>query len=341
MANGVILLPRPPAIRAFAAVVGKKEGEGPLGDWFDQVHEDTTFGQKTWEQAESKMQQLAAQEVLQKAGLSPQDVGLLFAGDLLNQCIGSSFGLQQFELPFYGLYGACSTMAESLSLASLAVQAGYVQRALAVTSSHFCSAERQYRMPLEYGGQRPPCAQWTVTGSGAVVVEATGCGPYVRGVCVGRITDLGVCDINNMGAAMTPAAFRTISTFLEETHTAPSDYDLILTGDLGQVGSDVLCDLFERQGVDFAPKHQDCGLMIYHRKGQDVHAGGSGCGCAASVLCGVILPQFAAGTLHNVLFIATGALMSPTSFQQGSPIPGIAHLVWLSDTTGEGKGAKA
>jgi stage V sporulation protein AD len=329
--NGVILLKRPPSIRAYAAVVGKKEGEGPLGDWFDQVHADTTFGQKTWEQAESRMQQMAVQTVLKKADLSAADIDLLFAGDLLNQCIGSSFGLQSFELPYYGLYGACSTMAESISLASLAVQAGYAHRALAVTSSHFCSAERQYRMPLEYGGQRAPSAQWTVTGSGAVILQSTGKAPYVRAVCAGRITDLGVCDINNMGAAMAPAAYRTIRTFLEETHTSPNDYDRIFTGDLGQIGTSILYELFDQDGMDLRAVHDDCGLMIYNLKEQDVHAGGSGCGCSASVLCGVILPQFAAGKYHNVLFVATGALMSPTSYQQGSSIPGIAHLVYLSD----------
>ena len=320
-----------PSLRAFAAVVGKKEGDGPLGHWFDQVHEDTTLGQETWEKAESQLQKEAVSLALKKAELMGSQVDVLFAGDLLNQCIGSSFGLRELGIPFVGLYGACSTMAEGLALAALFADNGLADHAAAVTSSHFASAERQFRFPLEYGGVRTPTAQWTVTGSGAAIVSASGDGPYVRGVTIGRIQDMGINDINNMGAAMAPAAAATIKQYLLDTGTVPGDYDHIFTGDLGMVGSELLCQLLQREDVDLSVVHQDCGLLIYDREKQDVHAGGSGCGCSASVLCGHILPQLRAGALKNVLFVATGALMSPTSMQQGETIPSIAHLVHLSN----------
>ena len=255
---------------------------------------------------------------------------MLFAGDLLNQCIGSSFGLRELNIPFVGLYGACSTMAESLALASLFADNRLADHAMAVTSSHFASAERQFRFPLEYGGVRTPTAQWTVTGSGAAVVSADGEGPYVRGVTLGRIQDMGINDINNMGAAMAPAAASTIKQYLMDTGTRPQDYDGIYTGDLGMVGSELLLQLLSREDVNLEGVHQDCGLLIFDRERQDVHAGGSGCGCSGSVLCGHILPRLREGSLKNVLFIATGALMSPTSMQQGETIPSIAHLVHLS-----------
>lgn len=327
--NGTIVLEQPPSIRAYASVVGKKEGEGPLGNYFDVVDEDTTFGEQTWEKAESRMQQTAVSKALTKAKLSPQEIELLFAGDLLNQCIGSAYGLRDLNIPFYGLYGACSTMAESLSLASIFVGNNIVKRALAVTSSHFCSAERQFRQPLEYGGQRPPTAQWTATGSGAIIVEKAQGAPYIKAVTTGKIVDLGVKDINNMGAAMAPAAHSTIKGFLEDSGTKPTDYDLILTGDLGTVGSDLLTQLLMRDSIDIASVHNDCGKMLYDLDTQDVHAGGSGCGCSASVLCSYILQQMQERKLNNILFVATGALMSTTSFQQGESIPGIAHLVHL------------
>lgn len=319
-----------PSVKGFAAVVGKKEGEGPLGEYFDQVHQDTTLGQETFEKAESQLQKDAVGLALKKAELQNTQIDLMFAGDLLNQCIGSSFGLRELDIPFFGLYGACSTMAESLGLASIFADNGLVEYAVAVTSSHFASAERQFRFPLEYGGIRTPTAQWTVTGSGAAVVAGSGRPPYVKAVTIGKIQDMGIKDINNMGAAMAPAAAYTIKQYLMDTRTVPADYDLILTGDLGYVGSDLLYELLSRESVDITRVHNDCGKLIFDREGQDVHAGGSGCGCSASVLCGYILPQIARGKLRNVLFAATGALMSTTSMQQGESIPSIAHLVHLS-----------
>ncbi|MGI5855509.1 MAG: stage V sporulation protein AD [Candidatus Merdivicinus sp.] len=324
---------RPSAI-SYAAVGGKKEGEGPLARDFDLLCDDSSFGEQTWEKAESRLQKDAVNKALEKARLSTTDIDLIFAGDLLNQCVGSTYGLRDLEIPFLGLYGACSTMAESLCVASLFVDNGLAVHAAAVTSSHFCSAERQFRFPLEYGGQRPPTAQWTATASGAVIVGGSAKPPYIREVCIGKITDLGITDANNMGAAMAPAAASTIETFLKDTGTCPEDYDLILTGDLGRVGKDLLLDLLNRQGIDISGQHDDCGLMLYDLEGQDVHAGGSGCGCSASVLCAYVLPRLASGVYKDVLFIATGALMSPTSVQQGESIPGIAHLIHLSHERG-------
>ena len=318
-----------PAVIAYASVVGKKEGEGPLGALFDEVNEDNTLGKPSWEKAESELQKAALRTAIHKAALQNADIDCVFAGDLLNQCISSSFGLRDFGIPLIGLYGACSTMALSLSMAAQFVDSGAAKRAAAVTSSHFCSAERQFRLPLEYGGQRPPTAQWTVTGSGAVILASTGGAPYVHSFTIGKIVDLGVKDANNMGAALAPAASDTISAHLRQSGARPSDYDLIATGDLGQVGSELLYELLQREGLDIAPRHNDCGLMIFDRKKQDVHAGGSGCGCSASVLCSDILGRMKKGELRRVLFCATGALMSTTSSQQGESIPGIAHAVEL------------
>jgi len=323
-----------PSIRSFAAVVGKKEGEGPLRDFFDHIFIDTKLGQDTWEKAESQLQKESLSRALEKGNLSSEEIELLFAGDLLNQCIGSSYGLREMNIPFLGLYGACSTMAESLLLAALSVDSGAVKLAAAVTSSHFCSAERQFRYPLEYGGVRPPTAQWTVTGSGAAIVSDTGSGPYIDAVTVGKICDLGVTDINNMGAAMAPAAADTLTRFFTDTQTKPADYDLILTGDLGFIGSELLYELMERNGFDIRTQHNDCGKMIFDREGQDVHAGGSGCGCGASVLCSYVLSGLRSGRMQRVLFMATGALMSTVSNQQGESIPSIAHLLLLSAQKG-------
>lgn len=323
-------LANPPVITAWASVAGKKESEGPLAHTFDIKNRDTYFGQKTWEQAEKYMQQQALKKLAEKAGMAQTDFDLVFSGDLLNQCIGSSFTLRNLGIPHLGLYGACSTMAESLLMASMAVGGGFADKVVAMTSSHFASSERQYRFPLGYGGQRTPTAQWTVTGSGAALVRSEGKGPRITACTIGTVTDLGIKDANNMGAAMAPAAAKTISHYLADTRTRPEDYDMILTGDLGQVGSALLEQLLEQEKVDLKGRHQDCGLLIYDRKQQDVHAGGSGCGCAASVLCSFILPKIRQGTLGDVLFVATGALMSPTSSMQGESIPGIAHLVHLS-----------
>lgn len=314
-------------ISSYAAVVGSKEGEGPLSNEFDKVYNDELVGEDSFEKAESRLQTTAVQTAIQKSGISEDQIDYLFAGDLLNQCIGSAYGLRDFSIPFLGLYGACSTMALSLALASLFVDSGAAKNTIAVTSSHFCSAERQFRFPLEYGGQRTPTAQWTVTGSGAALVSSGKNGPAIKAITFGKINDLGVKDINNMGAAMAPAAADTIKAFLVDTNTSPKDYDLILTGDLGKVGSELLHELLAKDNIDIIPNHNDCGLMIFDIEGQDVHAGGSGCGCSASVLCSKILNEFKNGKYKNILFCATGALMSPTSTLQGESIPSIAHLV--------------
>lgn len=321
-----------PSLVNYAAVVGKKESEGPLARYFDMICTDTTMGEETWEKAESRLQKDAVNKALSKAGLSPADIDYVFAGDLLNQSISSTYGLRDLGVPFVGLFGACSTMAESLCLGSIFVDTGAASRCLCVTSSHFCSAERQFRYPLEYGGLRTPSSQWTVTGSGCAIVEPSGLAPYVRAVTLGKVQDMGITDINNMGAAMAPAAADTLATYFADTATSPDRYDLILTGDLGQVGSQLLVELLARDGINISGRHSDCGLLIYDLEAQGVNAGGSGCGCSASVLCSYILPRLREGALSNVLFVATGALMSPTSLQQGESIPGIAHLVYLSNT---------
>ena len=316
-----------PSIEGFASVCGKKEAEGPLGKFFDQTFDDTTLGEASWEKAESKLQSKAVNLAIEKSKINESDIDFIFAGDLLNQCISSTFGLRNLNIPFLGQYGACSTMAQTLALASIMVDTGVARNCIAVTSSHFCSAERQFRFPLEYGGQRTPTAQWTVTGSGAIVVGSNGQNPKISSVTIGRITDLGIKDANNMGAAMAPAAAATLEDFFRDTTTQPDDYDLILTGDLGEVGSQLMKDLLTRNGIQMKNNHTDCGLLIYDQEAQDVHAGGSGCGCSASVLCSMILNQLKNNELKNILFMATGALMSPTSAQQGESIPSVAHLI--------------
>lgn len=316
-----------PSIIGYASVAGKKESEGPLGSGFDKLIFDSYDGFDTYEQAESQFQTEAVSLALKKSGVSAQDVDYIFAGDLLNQCVGSSFGLKGFNIPYLGQYGACSTMAQGLIMAAVFVEGGAASTAMCVTSSHFCSAERQYRFPLEYGGVRTPTAQWTVTGAGSCVLKNDKKGPCVARATVGRIVDLGIKDANNMGAAMAPAAAQTIKDYFTDTNTSPKDYDLILTGDLGEVGSASLYDLLLMENVDIRNNHKDCGLMIFDRKKQDVHAGGSGCGCAGSVFCSKILNSINDGRLKNILFMATGALMSPTTSGQGSSIPSIAHLV--------------
>lgn len=320
---------RAPAILAWASVVGRKEGQGPLAREFDIVSQDTKFGQDSWEKAESQMQKEVLQRALQKAFLAPTQLDVLCAGDLLNQCISSNYAVRDSGIPFLGLYGACSTMAESLIVASAFVDGGYAQRAAAVTSSHFAAAERQYRLPLEYGGQRTPTAQWTVTGAGCVLLGEEG-DICVRSATIGSVIDKGITDANNMGSAMAPAAYETLRQHLEDTHRGPEDFDLILTGDLGLIGSRILRDLFRRDGVNLGERYNDCGLMIFDLEQQDVHAGGSGCGCAASVLCGPLLGRMAQGRLRRILLCATGALMSPLATQQGESIPAVCHAVELS-----------
>ena len=320
---------QPVYIAAWASVAGKKEAEGPLGHGFDIKSMDTKFGEKTWEQAEKKMQQLALERLLYKSKLQKGDLDVVFSGDLLNQCIGSSFTLRNTGIPHLGLYGACSTMAQSLLLAAMTVGGGYADRVAAMTSSHFAGSERQYRFPLGYGGQRTPTAQWTVTGSGAALVS-TDPGPIaIESATIGTVTDLGITDAANMGAAMAPAAFDTIRTHLEDTKTTPKDYDLIVTGDLGTVGLEALVQLFREAGIQAGGKLTDCGNLIFDPETQDVHAGGSGCGCSAIVLCSELLNKLQSGKLKKILFCGTGALLSPTSTQQKLPIPGVCHAVCI------------
>ncbi len=327
------LLSTQPSVIAAAAIGGKKEGEGPLGGCFDKINDDPYLSTDTYERGESRLQKQAVLHCLEKAALQAGDIDVLFGGDLLNQCVGTTYAVRCFEMPFLGIYGACSTMSEGLALASLFVDRGVTANAMAVTSSHFCTAERQYRFPLGYGGQRPPTSQWTVTAGGALIVSQHAQPPYVRACTIGKIVDMGVSDANNMGAAMAPAAFSTIKTFFDDTGMEPSDFDLIVTGDLGKVGSRLLCELMQQSGRDISQNHADCGMMIYSFETQDVHAGASGCGCAASVLCGHFIPRLQSGEIKNMLFAATGALMSPTVNQQGESIPSISHLVWLSNET--------
>ena len=324
-----ITLSNRPTIIGYAAVAGKKEGQGPLGKEFDAVFEDTHLGEKTWEKAESTLQKEALTRALDKGGLAPSQLQYLFAGDLLNQNIASTFALREMNIPLLGQFGACSTMGQTMAMAAIFVDSGTADLCGAVTSSHFCTAERQFRFPLEYGGQRTPTSQWTATASGAVIVGRAGKGVRIESVCIGRVQDLGVTDANNMGSAMAPAAADTLCHFFEDTGTVPSDYDIIVTGDLGQVGSALNRELMAQRGYALEENYTDCGLLLFDQEEQDVHAGGSGCGCSASVLCAHFLPMLERGEIKNLLFAPTGALMSPTSSQQGESIPGICHALLL------------
>ncbi len=328
-----IALPSKPYLCAGSSIVGKKEGEGPLAHRFDKVIADELNGQDTFELSEKSFYLDAIDTCLQKAQTRVDAVQFLLGGDLLNQIITASFAAREVGIPFIGLYGACSTMSESLCIGCMLVDGSHADRVLCVASSHFCTAERQYRFPLEFGSQRAPTAQWTVTGSGATLVSnAPGKKPLARAtqVCMGRAMDLGIKDACNMGAAMAPAAADTLNALFQDTNTGPSDYDLILTGDLGQVGHDLLMALMQQQGYPLDhDRSLDCGLEIFDREAQDMHAGGSGCGCSAVVLNGHFLPLLAQGDYRKIIFMATGALMSPTSSLQGESIPGIAHAIVL------------
>lgn len=327
------VLESPPVITTWASVAGKKEVEGPLAHTFDVKCRDTYFGQSTWEQAEKSMQQLALRKLTEKANIPQAELDLVFSGDLLNQCIGSSFTLRNTGIPHLGLYGACSTMAESLLMAAMAVGGGFADKVAAMTSSHFASSERQYRFPLGYGGQRTPTSQWTVTGSGAALVCSQGKGPKITACTIGTVTDLGIKDANNMGAAMAPAAMATIKAHMQDLGRTPNDYDLIVTGDLGQLGKELLLELGKQEGIPLGGKITDCGTLVYDNTAQDVHAGGSGCGCSAITLCGYLLDRLNTGKLNRILFCGTGALLSPTSTQQGLPIPGVCHAVCIEGRT--------
>lgn len=328
-----ILFEQPPLVRSYASVVGQKEAEGPLSSYFDVVCEDPMMGKNSWEEAEGELQYMAVLKALDKAFLQPQDIHYLFAGDLLGQTIATSFGVMEFQIPHFGLYGACSTMGESLSLASMAIDGEFADRVVAVTSSHFASAEKQFRYPLTYGNQRSLAASWTVTGSGAVVLENPAqCSDQAADKCVrvhavttGKIIDYGIKDSQNMGACMAPAAAFVISNHLKDMRRQPEDYDRIITGDLGKVGQKILFELMKEEGFSIEKNHMDCGIEIFDAETQDTHAGGSGCGCSAATLCGYIMKQLESGQWKRVLFVPTGALLSKISFNEGMSIPGIAH----------------
>ena len=326
-----VALLRPPSVVSYANVGGKFEANGPLAGHFDLLCTDSFFGKDTWEQAESAMQQEALTRALEKGGLTPAELDYVLAGDLLNQCIGTAFGLRDFQIPFFGLYGACSTMGESLALGSLLISGGHARTAACMTSSHYCTAERQYRMPVPYGSQRTPTAQWTATGSGCCLLACEGEGPYITHVTTGKIVDKGVTDANNMGAAMAPAAYDTLCALFRDTRTKPEDYDLIVTGDLGRLGHQIVSDFFVRDGLPLGERYTDCGLLLYDIESQDMHCGGSGCGCSASVLCGYLLRGMREGKWNRIIFAPTGALLSPTTTFQGESIPGICHAVVFSN----------
>ena len=325
MKTSLFTLPKRVFIISSGSVVGQKEKHGPLGSYFD-LSGDDKFGKDTWEKSEAEMQRLALGIAMRKAEIEDNTVDVLFAGDLINQCISSSYGLLEYKFPFLGLFGACSTCAEGL-LMSAVYSSTVCDRCAAVTSSHYCSAERQFRYPLEYGGQRTPTSQWTVTGSGAALICSQGNGPKITACTIGTVTDYGIKDANNMGAAMAPAALKSIRAHFDDLHCSPTDFDLIVTGDLGQTGKELLMELARKDGISLGGKITDCGTLIFDNTTQDVHSGGSGCGCSAITLCGYLLEQLRGGKLKKILFCGTGALLSPTSTQQGLPIPGVCHAV--------------
>ncbi len=318
-----------PVIQSWAAIAGAKEGHGPLGCYFDDVIEDEYFGEKSFEKAESKFLRETFAKILMKGSVSTGDIQYIFAGDLLNQCIAASFGMRETEVSFFGVYGACSTIAESMSLGSMVVEGGFAERVVCITSSHFCSAEKQFRFPLEFGSQRPPTSQWTVTGSGGVMIGSAGDGPRIVHLTTGKIVDMGINDANDMGAAMAPAACDTITAHFRETALPQNHYDLIVTGDLGIHGKNLCLQLLKENGISIRDYYDDCGAMIFDTKEQKADCGGSGCACSAVTLGGYILEKMSRRELNRVLFVATGALHSPTSVQQGESIPAIAHAVGI------------
>lgn len=330
-----ILFKNPPYIIAASSVAGKKEGEGPLGSLFDVIEEDPMVGKNNWEEAESELMKEAAEKVIQKAGLKNDNIRYLIGGDLLGQLIATSFGIAELEIPIFGVYGACSTMGEAMSIGAILVDGEYADRVLALTSSHFAGAEKQFRFPLDYGNQRPYAASWTVTGSGAVIISDKNTGNQsngeanviIKGLTTGKIVDYGIKDSMNMGAAMAPAAFDTIKQNFEDLDIKPDYYDRIITGDLGYVGKNILIDMLKEKGYDISNNHMDCGIEIFDKDSQDTHAGGSGCGCSAITFTGYILKQLRERTWKRVLFVPTGALLSQTSFNEGNTVPGIAHAV--------------
>ena len=316
----------PPIILETASIVGPKESGGPMAKYFDKCLEDEMWEEKTWEKAESKIVKETAHLAISKSGIPVSEIEYCFAGDLLNQCISSSFGLRELNIPFFGIFGACSTFVEGLSLASIFVENG-IKHTLCSASSHFCSSEKQFRFPLELGNQRPPTSQWTVTGSGAAILSSFGNGPYITHITPGKIVDMGIKDANNMGAAMAPAALDTLITHLKDTGRKPSYYDAIITGDLGHIGKEIVTELAETKGYNIKSNYNDCGVLMFDKKTQDTHSGGSGCGCIGTIFSGYFYKQLKEKKLKRILLIATGALMNSTSTQQGESIPGIAHAI--------------
>ncbi len=330
----IIKLKNSPVITCFSCVGGKEERKGPLGDKLDFYDETDRFDKNTWEKAESEMQRRVFNHLLSKRDLKATDVDILIAGDLINQCTSSSYGLLSFDIPYFGIYGACSTAALGLALGGILCDGGYVKRAAVVTSSHFCSAERQFRFPLEYGSQRTPTSQHTATAAGAFFVESSGSGAYIDEVLFGITVDAGIADANNMGAAMAPAAVDTLVKYFRESGTGPESFDLIVTGDLGYEGHRIVTEMMLQLGYDMKNVYNDCGLMLYDRQKQDMHAGASGCGCSAFAMAASILPDIISGKYKNVLFLGSGALLSQASVLQGENIPGVVHLVKLSHREG-------
>ena len=320
-------LDNPVTIFETASIVGKKEADGPLAKYFDVCLQDEFFGEKTWEKAESKMIKFAIETVIRKSNIAVSDIDYLLAGDLLNQCISSSFGIRDFEIPFLGIFGACSTFVEGMMIVSMLLDGGAGNHALATTSSHFCSAEKQFRFPLELGNQRPPTSQWTVTGSSAAVLSKSGTGPFITHVTPGKIVDRGITDANNMGSAMAPAAVSTILTHLKDTGRKPTYYDAIITGDLGHIGKGIVLDLCKAEGFQLSSIYNDCGVLMFDKEKQDTHSGGSGCACCGTVFSGYFFNQLKKKKIKKMLLVATGALMNSTSTQQGESIPGIAHAI--------------
>lgn len=329
--NQTVKFENPPRIVGTATTVGPKEGEGPLNGYFDVILKDDMYGEKSWELAESKMLRETVKSAIDKSNKKISDMEYMLSGDLLNQIMSASFAARDLAIPFFGLYGACSTMTESLSLGSMLIDGGYADNLVAVTSSHFSSAERQYRFPLELGNQRALTAQWTVTGSGAAILSKYGLGPKITYVTTGKVIDLGIKDANNMGAAMAPSAADTIVNHFQDTGLPTDYYDLIVTGDLGMIGKDIAEDMILDKGYNVSKIFNDCGLLIFDNEAQDTHAGGSGCGCSASVFCGYIYKEMKKSNINKVLLISTGALLSVTSSQQGQSIPGIAHAVAIEN----------
>ena len=320
-------LDNPVSILETASIVGKKEADGPMAKYFDVCLEDEFFGEKTWEKAESKMIKTAIETVLKKSKVPVSSIDYLLAGDLLNQCISSSFGIRDFEIPFVGVFGACSTFVEGSMLGSMLLDGGAGDYAIAATSSHFCSAEKQFRFPLELGNQRPPTSQWTVTGSAAAILAKNGTGPFITHVTPGKIVDKGIKDANNMGSAMAPAAISTILTHLKDTGRNPTYYDAIITGDLGHVGKEIVLELSKAEGYQLNSVYNDCGVLMFDKEKQDTHSGGSGCACCGTVFSGYFFNQLKQKKIKKMLLVATGALMNSTSTQQGESIPGIAHAI--------------